>query len=554
MATETYDFVIVGAGSAGCVLARRLTEDAQVRVLLLEAGGTDWDPQIHIPLAGGRIWQKRLHDWGYDTEPEPNLNNRCIEMLRGKVLGGSSSINVMAHIRGHRGDYDRWARSGLSAWSYDKLVPYFKRTETWQHGPAPHRGTNGPVNVRYTNRDDPIAPAMLEAARSAGFPIFDDVNGGAPEGFGFSQTTIDRGRRASAAVAYLHPVRNRRNLIVKTHALATRILFEGKAAVGLEYEKGGVVHQARAERELILAGGALNSPQILMLSGVGDADRLRSLGIRPEFHLPGVGANFQDHLSAGMVHWRVGKSTLQHLLRADRIAVALIRAYFTGKGPATQLPGGFAATIRSRSGLDAPDIQFLFRGGALDAQPWLPIIGPKWRDSFSMRAVLLHPESRGRVSLASADPKQKIRILAGFLATSKDLDTLREGVRIGREILRQKALDPFRGEETLPGPHRTSDEDIARHIRETAVTVHHPACTCKMGQDELAVVDPELRVRGIDRLRVVDASVMPDLVSGNINACVLMIAEKASDLIRGRPPLPAEPAQASVSPASQMAS
>ncbi|MBI2316966.1 MAG: GMC family oxidoreductase N-terminal domain-containing protein, partial [Betaproteobacteria bacterium] len=255
MDTETYDYVIVGAGSAGCVLAHRLTEEPEVRVLLLEAGGTDWDPLIHIPLGVGRIWKKRLHDWGYDTEPEPNLNHRRIEMLRGKVLGGSSSINAMAHIRGHRGDYERWARSGLSGWSYANLEPYFKRTETWQYGPAPHRGSSGPIKVRYTNRDDPLAWAMLEAARAAAIPVFDDVNSGAPEGFGLSQCTIDRGRRASAAVAFLRPARGRSNLTVKTRGLASRILFEGKTAVGVEYVTGGVAHRARAERELILSCG-----------------------------------------------------------------------------------------------------------------------------------------------------------------------------------------------------------------------------------------------------------------------------------------------------------
>ena len=550
MTPESYDYVIVGAGTAGCVLAHRLTEDPQVRVLLLEAGGTDWDPLIHIPLGGGRIWQKRLHDWGYDTEPEPNLNNRSIEMLRGKVLGGSSSINVMAHIRGHYTDYDRWARSGLPGWSYSNLLPYFKRTETWQHGPAPHRGDSGPLGIRYNNREDPIAQAVQVAARSAGVPTFDDVNGGAPEGFGFSQCTIDRGRRASSAVAFLRPARGRANLTVKTHALASRILFEGTRAVGLEYLRGGAVHQARAGRELILSGGALNSPQLLMLSGVGDADRLRQLGIRPTVHLPGVGANFQDHLATTIVHWRLGESLLKPILRADRLAVAMVRAYFTGKGPATRLPGGFTAVVRTRDGLGSPDIQYLYRGGALDAQPWLPIIGPDWRDSFSLRVVLLHPESRGTLSLASADPRQKIRIQGGFLSAPSDLATLIRGVRVGREVLRQKALDPFRGEETAPGPNRTSEEDIAAFIRQTATTVHHPSCSCKMGVDDSAVVDPELRVHGVDHLRVVDASVMPDLVSGNINACVYVIAERASDLIRGRPPLPPEPGPAPASPPS----
>ncbi len=541
MKPETYDYVIVGAGSAGCVLARRLTEDAQTRVLVLEAGGTDWNPLIHIPLGGGKIWEKRWHDWGYDTEPEPNLNNRRIEMLRGKVLGGSSSINMMAHIRGHHGDYDRWARSGLPGWSYADLAPYFKRSETWQYGPAPHRGSSGPLNIRYTNRDDPISWAVLEAARSAGFPVFDDVNNGSPEGFGLSQCTIDKGRRASAAVAFLHPARKRRNLAVRTRTHATRILLEGNKAVGVEYVKGGLAHQVRAERELILSGGALNSPQLLMLSGIGDADRLRSLGIAPRVQLPGVGTNFQDHLAVNLVYWRLSQSPLQHTLRADRLTIAMLRAYFTGKGPATQLPGGFTSVTRSRAGLDAPDIQFLFRGGALDARPWLPIIGPAWRDSFSLRAVLLHPSSRGRVFLASTDPLDRVRVQPNFLSVRDDLDKLCEAVGTGRRILAQTPLDPHRGEEKSPGAQCASRKDIEAYIRATAVTVHHPSCTCRMGLDDSAVVDPELRVRGVDRLRLVDASVMPDLVSGNINACTLMIAEKASDLIRGRPLLPPEP-------------
>jgi 4-pyridoxate dehydrogenase len=534
MSRDAFDYVVVGGGSAGCVLAHRLTEDPEVRVLLLEAGGGDWDPLIHIPLGVGKIWQHRLHDWGYDSEPEPNLNHRRIEMLRGKVLGGSSSINFMAHIRGHRSDYDRWARSGLVGWSYAKLLPYFKRAETWQDGTAPHRGANGPVGVGYTNRGDALAGAVLEAARSAGFPIYDDVNSGEPEGFGLSQSTIARGYRASAAVAYLGPARRRANLKLEMRALATRILYQGRRAVGVEYLKGGALHQVHAGRELILAGGSLNSPQLLMLSGIGDAGQLRPLGIDVKLHLPGVGANLQDHLAATVVQWRRGESHLAHTLRADRIAWAMLRAYFTGKGPATQLPGGVTAVIRSRAGLDSPDLQFLFRGAAAHARPWLPGFARGWRDAFSLRAVLLHPKSRGTVSLASADARQRVRIRPGFLSEPGDLATLCEGVRIARNILLQKPLDAYREEEAAPGVHRSSDEDIAAFIRETAMTAHHPAGTCRMGDDELAVVDPQLKVRGIECLRVVDASVMPDLVSGNINACVLAIAERASDLIRGR--------------------
>lgn len=541
MNADAYDFVIAGGGSAGCVLAHRLSEDSDVRVLLLEAGGTDWNPLIHIPLGVGKIRQARMYDWGYDTEPEPNLNNRKIEIFRGKVLGGSSSINFMGHNRGNRSDYERWARSGLPGWSYANLLPYFKRTETWRDGSAPHRGTSGPLGVRYTCRRDPLGWAILDAARSAGIPIFDDVNGAEPDGFGLAQSAIDYGRRASSARAFLRPALSRKNLTVKTRSLATRILFEGKTAVGLEYLRGGALCQARAERELILAAGAINSPQLLMLSGIGDADQLRPLGISSTLHLPGVGANLQDHLAASVAHRRIGaESPLHRTLRADRLALALIRAFFTGKGPATDIPSGVSAVLRSRAGLDGPDIQYLFGSGTLEAKPWFPGLGAGWRDMFNLRAVALHPESRGTVSLVSSDPTQKARIQARFLSAPNDWHTLREGIRIAREVFRQKALDAFRGEEISPGPSCTSAADIDAFIRRTAVTVYHPSCTCRMGQDELAVVDPELRVRGIERLRVVDASVMPDLVSCNINACVLVIAERASDLIRGGPPLPAE--------------
>lgn len=540
MRAEEYDYVIAGGGSAGCVLASRLSEDPDSRVLLLEAGGRDWHPMIHIPLGVGKLRQARMYDWGYQTEPQPHLGNRRVELMRGKVLGGSSSVNFMAHNRGNRSDYERWARLGVPEWSYENLLPYFKRTEAWLEGTAEHRGTDGPVGITYTCRSDPIVCAVLDAARSAGYPIFDDLNGPEPNGFGLAQSAIHRGRRASASNAYLRPIRGRKNLTVRTRVLATRILVENGAAVGLQCAMGDTPLEARAAREVIVAGGAINSPQLLMLSGIGDAGALKKLGICPVQHLPGVGANLQDHLVVNLTYRRAGEeSSFHRTLRLDRLVVALLRAYFAGKGPATVLPAGVNSILRSRPELEAPDLQIMFGSAAFEAKPWLPGFN-EWEDVFSLRPVGSHPESRGTVSLGSPDPRQKPRIDPRYLSSGNDVQTLRDGLRIVREIARQKALDGFRGEELAPGPDCTADRDLDAYIRDTATTVQHACCTCRMGRDELAVVDPELRVRGVERLRVVDASVMPEILSCNIHAAVLAIAERASDLIRGLSALPAE--------------
>lgn len=540
---KPYDYVIVGAGSAGCVLAYRLTADPAVRVLLLEAGGRDTHPLIHIPIGLGKIWEHRMFDWGYDTEPEPRLDNRQIEAMRGKVLGGSSSINVMAYVRGHRGDYDRWAQKGCHGWSYAEALPYFRRCESWEKGENTWRGGHGPLSVIDSRNRDPLFDAWLDAAREADWPFTEDYNGREQEGFGRSQWTIRNGRRCSAAVAFLRPAMRRPNLTVETNALVTRVILEGARATGVEYARHGRLHRASTTQEVLLAGGVFNTPQLLMLSGIGEADHLREVGIEPKVNLPGVGQNLQDHLSVDVHHARRDRGPFHAQMRLDRAALNMVRAYVVGTGPATVLPSGLHAFLKTRRELAVPDIQFLFRAAPTRAHPWFPGITPAYEDSFGLRPVMLHPESRGAVRLRSADPGAPVRIVQNFLATENDVRTIREGVKLARDIARRKGLDGFRGREAAPGPDCRSDAEIDAFVRRTAITAHHPCATCAMGIGEDAVLDPALRVRGVEGLRVADASAMPDLVSGNINACVLMIAEKAADLVLGTPPPSAHPRQ-----------
>ncbi len=539
MPGDTYTYVIVGAGSAGCALAHRLTEDAGTRVLLLEAGGWDRDPWLHIPLAWGRILLNRMHDWMYFSEPEPHMDGRAIECARGKVIGGSSSINAMAYVRGNRGDYDRWAEGGLTQWSYAHVLPYFRRQESWEGGANAFRGGNGPLTTQYTRYRDPLIEAYHAAGEAAGYGTTDDYNGARQEGFARWQMTIRDGRRCSAAIAYLRPAMARPNLTIRTNALATRVAVEGARAVGIEYLHRGERKVARAEGEVILAGGVINSPQLLMLSGIGDPDRLRSHDIAVHTALRGVGRNLQDHISAAISYARKEPGPLHAKLRADRIAIDLAKTYFFGKGIANDLWGGVMAFLKTDPARHLPDIQLLFNAAPMTAGPYFPPFRKAFADGFASRAVLLRPESRGELILASADPRAPIRIRQNFLATEKDRATLRKGLHMAREIGGQAPLGPFRAAEIAPGSDCRSDAEIDAFIRATGITVHHPLGTCKMGvaSDPMAVVDLELRVIGVDALRVVDASVMPDLVGGNINAPVIMIAEKASDLIRGKAPL-----------------
>jgi len=526
--TSEFDYVIVGAGSAGCVLANRLTADGKNSVLLLEAGPKDTHIWIHVPLGYGKLFKEKSVNWMYQTEPEPGLNGRQVFQPRGKVLGGSSSINGLLYVRGQHEDYDRWRQRGNAGWGYDDVLPYFKRAEDQQRGADKYHGTGGPLPVSDWRHADPLSEAFVVAAAEAGIPTNPDFNGAAQEGAGFFQTTTRRGRRASTAFSYLRPARRRGNLQVETAALAQRILFEGRRARAVEYAQNGTLRTARAGKEILVSGGAYNSPQLLQLSGVGPAELLKSHGIDIVLDAPGVGNDLQDHMQVRLVTRCAQRVTLNDIVNNPvRRTMAGLRYAAFRRGPLTIAAGTSGAFFKTSPRLATPDIQIHFLPFSTDK------MGEKLHSfsGFTASVCQLRPESRGSLRIKSADPKVAPEIRINYLATETDRTAFIEGVKILRKILAAPALKPYVVDEVYPGSKVVSDEDILAFCRQTGSTVYHPTSTCRMGNDQLAVVDQRLRVRGIEGLRVVDASVMPDLMSGNTNAPTIMIAEKASDMI-----------------------
>lgn len=531
VARTEYDYIIIGAGSAGCVLANRLSADAGTSVLLIEAGGSDAHPYLRVPIGVGMLQKKRIADWMYSTDPEGELGGRVLPIPRGKVAGGSSSVNYLVFTRGAPADFDRWARDGATGWAWNDVLPYFKRVESWAGGESRVRGGSGPVSVEFTRTTDPLFDAMLTAAQTAGYPVTDDYNGEQNVGFGRAQLSVGNGRRSSAWRAYVRPIRQRANLTIFTKTLAHRVLLEGTRATGVMFSRAGATATATARKEVIVCGGSINTPQLLMLSGIGPAPHLREFGITSVADLP-VGANLQDHLKVELAWQRRSRSRFHGSLRLDRAARNIAQAYLFGSGEGTILPFGLHAFIKSRADLEAPDFELLLRGAPRDARPWFPLVRPPYADGFAIATAIMHPASRGTIRLRSADPRDATAIQHNFLSAPGDLAELRHGLKLVRAYANQPALDAFRGAELLPGPEVRTDAEIDAYIRATTGTVSHPIGTCKMGTGADTVLDPELRVRGIDALRVVDGSAMPDLVSAHTNACILMMAEKAAELIR----------------------
>ena len=528
VAADTYDYIIVGAGSAGCVMANRLTASGQHRVLLLEAGPPNRNPWLHIPLGYGRLFTNTRYNWCYQTEPQPECHGRNVIAPRGKTLGGSSSINGLIYIRGQAQDFDHWRQLGNTGWSHEDVLPYFRKAEDNERGADAHHGAGGPLSVSDVRDRHPLAQAFIDAAQQCGYPRNDDFNGAQQEGAGFYQTTMKKGVRASTAAAYLKPARSRGNLNVVSGALASRILFDGRRATGVEYLVGNEARTANANVEVILTSGAFNSPQLLQLSGLGPAELLRSLNIPVIADLPGVGNDLNDHYFARIIQRSREPITLNDAARNWLLGAKAVADYALFRRGYFAIPAISAgAFIKAHPASETPDIQCSI------ALYSIHNLGD-WVDSFSgftITATLLRPESRGHVRIKSADPRQAPAIHPNYLATQKDRDTLLAGVKALRRMAKAPALARHIVEEVDPGPACQGDDALMDFIRSRGSTVYHPVSTCRMGQDAKAVVDERLKVRGFERLRVIDASIMPSVVSGNTNAATIMIAEKGADMV-----------------------
>ena len=523
--SKSFDYIIIGAGSAGCALANRLSADPSIEVLLLEAGPRDWNPFIHMPAGLSKLVNFKSLNWNYDTEPEPGLNNRRLYWPRGRVLGGSSSINAMCYSRGHRTDYDDWEAAGAEGWSWKEVLPYFLRSEDQGRGTSELHGVGGPLSVEDLSHVNPLSDVFIQGAEQAGFARNRDFNGPAQRGFGLYQVTQRNGRRCSAAAAFLKPIKRRRNLTIYTGALTQGIELDGgRRARGVRFRHRGINRTALARREVLLSAGTINSPQLLMLSGIGPPDVLEAAGVPVVHELAEVGRNLQDHLDICTL------TRCSQPITYDQINELMVglRYFFHHQGEGTSNiaeAGGFLVSGRSRD--DRPDIQMHFVPALLDDHGRNRLPG----DGYTLHACPLRPESRGHIAIRSTDPRRPPAIHANYLSAAADLEMMLDCVRLSREVLQQPAFKPFRGHEIFPGNDVTDRNSMIEFIRAKAETIYHPVGTCRMGSDAQAVVDSRLRVNGIEGLRVVDASVMPTLVGGNTNAPTIMIAEKASDMI-----------------------